>query len=543
MNLLEALVNAIRLPELRNKILFAGGILVAVRRFANVAVPGASQAALAQLFNNQALLGLLDLFSGGGLSRFSVVAMGMNPYINATIIMQLMTVISERIKEISKEGEMGRRRITRWSRYLTVLLGAGQAYGFTVLFQNTSPAILPALDWFQRLQIVLVLTAGTVMLMWFGELITEYGIGNGVSLIIFAGIIGRGPQGVAAVFAAKSSGGGIADYVPFIIFGLIALLMTAVIIEVQQAVRKIPIQSAQPTVGLKQVQSRASFLPLRVNHAGVIPIIFAISVMFLPTIVANYFTGAPPDTWYYKAAAWVRGNFAPDTSNVPMAVTYNALYFAFTFGFTYFYTAITFDVNEVADNLKRYSSFIPGIRPGRPTADYLAAVMNRVTFAGATFLGFITVILPIATAKISGIPHQQMYLGATTILIMVAEALDTLRDELGRSFNRVLYLRVDIEELLRRLSGRLVCPRCQRTYPPGTAACEADGSSLVQREDDKVEAVKPRIEIYLQKTIPVLDHYRGGGLVSEIDGMGTIEEISSQVLAAVAAPTTNRQSA
>src|SRR6266571_3897598 len=180
MNLVEALVNAIRLPELRNKILFTG----------------------------QALLGLLDLFSGGGLSRFSIVAMGMNPYINATIIMQLMTVISERIKEISKEGEQGRRRIQRWSRWLTVLLGAGQAYGFTVLFQNTNPAILPVLDWFQRLEIVLVLTAGTVMLMWFGELITEYGIGNGVSLIIFAGIIGRGPQGIAAVFAAHSTGGG-----------------------------------------------------------------------------------------------------------------------------------------------------------------------------------------------------------------------------------------------------------------------------------------------------------------------------------------------
>src|ERR1700674_4687567 len=423
MNLLEALVNAIRLPELRNKILFTGGILVVFRLFANVAVPGASQAALAQLFNNQALLGLLDLFSGGGLSRFSVVAMGMNPYINATIIMQLMTVISERIKEISKEGEMGRRRITRWSRYLTVLLGAGQAYGFTVLFQNTSPAILPALDWFQRLQIVLVLTAGTVILMWFGELIPEYGIGNGVSLIIFAGIIGRGPQGVAAVFSARGTGGGLADYVPFILFGLVALVMTMVIIEVQQAVRKIPIQSAQRTVGLKQVQSRASFLPLRVNHAGVSPIIFAISVMFLPTIVANYFTGAPPDTWYYKAAAWVRGNFSPTTSNLGMAVTYNALYFAFT----YFYSAIPFDVNEVADNLKRYSSFIPGIRPGRPTADYLAAVMNRVTFAGATFLGFITVILPIATAKISGISHQQMYLGGTAILIVVGVALGTMK--------------------------------------------------------------------------------------------------------------------
>src|SRR5689334_13351275 len=337
MNLLEALINSIRLPELRNKILFTGGILLVFRLFANIAIPGAKQSALSLLFNQQALLGLLDLFSGGGLSRFSIVAMGMNPYINATIIMQLMTVISKRIKEIQKEGEAGRRRIQRWSRYLTVALGAGQAYGFTVLFQNTNPAILPALDWFQRLQIILVLTAGTVMLMWFGELITEYGIGNGVSLIIFAGIIGRGPQGLTSVFNARTTGGGLADYVPFIIFGLIALVMTAVIIEVQQAVRKIPIQSAQRVAGgAKTVSSRASFLPLRVNHAGVIPIIFAISVMFLPTIMANYFTGADTSTWYYKAATWIKGNFAPDTPNLPMAITYNLLYFAFTFGFTYF---------------------------------------------------------------------------------------------------------------------------------------------------------------------------------------------------------------
>jgi preprotein translocase subunit SecY len=427
MNFFEAMVNAIRLPELRNKLLFTGGILVAFRLFANISVPGASPSALNDLFNSQALLGLLNLFSGGGLSNFSVVAMGMNPYINATIIMQLMTVISERVKEISKEGEAGRRRITRWSRYLTVALGAGQAYGFTVLFQNSSPAILGPLDWFQRLQIILVLTAGTIMLMWFGELITEYGIGNGVSLIIFAGIIGRGPQGIATVFAANSHGGGLADYIPFIIFGLVALVMTAVVIEVQQAVRKIPIQSAQRTVGLKQVQSRASFLPLRVNHAGVIPIIFAISVMFLPTIVANYFTASPPTTWYYKAAIWVQGNFTPNTTNVPVAIGYNALYFALTFGFTYFYTAITFEVNDVADNLKRYSSFIPGIRPGRPTADYLAAVMNRVTFAGACFLGFITVILPIITGSISGIPRTQMYLGGTAILIVVGVALDTMK--------------------------------------------------------------------------------------------------------------------
>src|ERR1700704_3815126 len=205
MNLLEALINAIRLPELRNKILFTGGILVIFRLFANIAVPGASQTALAQLFQGQALLGLLDLFSGGGLSRFSVVAMGMNPYINATIIMQLMTVVSERIKEISKEGELGRRRITRWTRYLTVALAIGQSYGITVMFQNTQPAVLPAdMDWFQRLTIMTTMVAGSVLAMWIGELITEHGIGNGVSLVIFAGILGRAPQTLQSTLVSTS---------------------------------------------------------------------------------------------------------------------------------------------------------------------------------------------------------------------------------------------------------------------------------------------------------------------------------------------------
>src|SRR3989442_197864 len=240
MNLLEALINAIRLPELRNKILFTGGILVVFRLFSNVTIPLASQGALANLFNNQALLGLLDLFSGGGLSRFSVVAMGMNPYINATIIMQLMTVISERIKEIQKEGEAGRRRIQRWSRYLTVALGAGQAYGFTVLFQNTTPAILGPLDWFQRLQIILVLTAGTVMLMWFGELITEYGIGNGVSLVIFAGIVGRIPN---TIYNLMTGGAASQKLAPLLLFAALAIVGTAFIISVRHAQRESPIQS------------------------------------------------------------------------------------------------------------------------------------------------------------------------------------------------------------------------------------------------------------------------------------------------------------
>jgi preprotein translocase subunit SecY len=427
-NLIEAIYNALRLPELRNKILFTGGLLVAFRLFANISIPNASQQALANLFNSQALLGLLDLFSGGGLSTFSVVAMGVNPYINATIIMQLMTVISERVKEISKEGEQGRRRITRWTRYLTVALALGQAYGYTVLFQNVNPPILPAnMDWFQRVTIMVTMTAGTVLAMWLGELITEYGIGNGISLVIFAGIIGRGPRTIYSTIIGHTGTGGIADYLPFIVLVVLALVAIAFVIEVQQAVRKIPIQSAQRLTGGRTVQGRQSFLPLRVNQAGVIPIIFALSIMTFPGIVAGYLQATPSNTWLHNAALWVQGNFTYSSANVEAAVLYNALYFAFIFGFTYFYTAVTFDVNDVADNLRRYSSFIPGIRPGRPTAEYLAAVMNRVTFAGAIFLGLITVVLPLGAARVTSIPQNQMYLGGTALLIVVGVALDTMK--------------------------------------------------------------------------------------------------------------------
>ncbi|HKF76193.1 MAG TPA: preprotein translocase subunit SecY [Candidatus Dormibacteraeota bacterium] len=428
MNVIEALYNAVRLPELRNKILFTGGLLVAFRLFANISIPNASQAALNNLFNSQALLGLLDLFSGGGLSNFSVVAMGINPYINASIIMQLMTVISERVKEISKEGEQGRRRITRWTRYLTVALALGQAYGYTVLFQNYNPPILdPNMDWFARLTIMLTMTAGTILAMWFGELITEYGIGNGISLVIFAGIIGRAPRTLISTFSAHSGGGGIADYIPFIVLAMLAVLAIAFVIYVQQAVRKIPIQSAQRLSGGRTVQGRQSFLPLKVNQAGVIPIIFAISIMTFPTIVAGYLQGTPTGTPWHSAALWVRDNFLPNGPNLTAVIAYNVLYFLFIFGFTYFYTGVTFDVNDVADNLRRTSQFIPGIRPGRPTAEYLGIVMSRVTFAGAIFLGLITVVLPLAAARVTNIPQQQMYLGGTALLIVVGVALDTMK--------------------------------------------------------------------------------------------------------------------
>jgi preprotein translocase subunit SecY len=428
MNFLEALYNAVRLPELRNKLLFTGSLLVAYRLFASVSIPGVNQQALQNLFNGQPLLGLLNLFSGGGLSNLSVVALGITPYINASIIMQLMTVVSERIKEINKEGEQGRRRITRWTRYLTVALAFGQSYGITVLFQNTSPPVLSqSMDWFSRLTIMVIITCGTILAMWLGELISEHGIGNGISLIIFAGILGRAPQTLWGQISGSGKGGGITDYLPIIVLAVIAILAVAFVIEVQQAVRKIPIQSAQRLTGGRTVQGRQSTLPLKVNTAGVIPIIFAISVMTFPTIVASYLKGADQNTWYYQASQWVTNNFVPSGPNLPAVIAYNVIYFLLIFGFTYFYTAVTFDVHDVADNLRRYSSFIPGIRPGRPTAEYLSHVMNRITFAGAIFLGVITVLLPIVASKVSSIPPTQMYLGGTAVLIVVGVALDTMK--------------------------------------------------------------------------------------------------------------------
>jgi preprotein translocase subunit SecY len=431
MNVLEALYSALRLPELRNKLLFTGGLLVAYRLFANVSIPGANPNALVQLFNNQPLLGLLNLFSGGGLATFSVVALGVTPYINASIIMQLMTVVSERIKEISKEGEQGRRRIVRWTRYLTVALALGQSYGVTVVFQSTNPPILSAdIDWFQRLVIMVTMTGGTVLAMWFGELITEHGIGNGISLIIFTGIVARAPTTLQSAIVGHTGSGGFADYIPFIVLGALALLSIAFVIELQQAVRKVPIQSAQRLTGGRTVQGRQSFLPLRVNTAGVIPIIFAISIMQFPIIVSNFVApqgSTSTGTWYVQAATWIRDNFGPGGSNLEATIAYNVLYFLFIFGFTYFYTSVVFVVEDVADNLRRYSSFIPGIRPGRPTAEYLGRVMNRITFAGAVFLGLITVILPIVASGLTNIPRTQMALGGTALLIVVGVALDTMK--------------------------------------------------------------------------------------------------------------------
>ncbi len=419
--MLEAIANAFRIPELRRKILFTLGMFVVFRLFAHVAVPGADHNALDRLFTQNQFLGLLDLFSGGGLSTFSIIAMGVNPYINASIIMQLMTVVSQRIKDLTKEGELGRRKITRYTRYLTVALGLVQAWGLTLLFQNAQVLRTSEFGWFGLFGIMLVLTAGTIMLMWFGELITEYGIGNGISLVIFAGIVGRIPT---TVFR-QVSGGTAANIGSLAIFAVIAIFVTAFIIEVQQAQRRIPIQSAQRVVGRRIYQGRSSHLPLRVNQAGVIPIIFAISIMFFPVILSNLLAAAPAP--WGDASRWLRTYFVPNGPNLLTDAGYNALYFLLIMGFTYFYTAVTFDPVDTADYLKKHASFIPGIRPGRQTAEYLGRTMSRITFAGALFLGVITVIVPILASRVSNTNTQNLYLGGTAILIVVGVALDTMK--------------------------------------------------------------------------------------------------------------------
>jgi len=420
--MLEAIVNALRIPELRRKILFTLGLFVVFRLLAHVAVPGADKVRLDQLFHGNAFLGLLDLFSGGGLARFSIIAMGVNPYINASIIMQLMTVVSTRIKELSKEGDYGRRKITRWTRWLTVALGMLQAWGLTILFTRQGVLTGSALGWFGILSIMVTLTAGTVMLMWFGELITEYGIGNGISLVIFAGIVGRIPS---TIYGMLSGGGAQTNLAPLVLFGILALVVTAFIIEVQQAQRKIPIQSAQRVVGRKIYQGRSSHLPLRVNQAGVIPIIFAISIMFLPVIVSNFLANSPSP--WRNVSDWLRTYWVPTGPNIPTDILYNLAYFILIFGFTYFYTAVTFDPVDTADYLKKHAAFIPGIRPGTATAQYLDRTMTRITFAGAIFLGLVTVAVPLAASALTKVPTQNLYLGGTAILIVVGVALDTMK--------------------------------------------------------------------------------------------------------------------
>ena len=415
--MIEALINAFRAPDIRRRIIFVLAMLVVYRLLAVVPVPNVNHQALDQLINNQTFLQLLDLFSGGGLRSFSIVAMGVNPYINASIIMQLMQGVVPRLQALSREGEYGRTRLNQYTRYLTVPLALLQAYGYlAILSQSQIVAPIDILDPTTLTQMI-TLAGGTLLAMWIGELITERGIGNGISFLIFAGIVARLPQGVAAFLQSPDVPAGI-------LFIILALVVVAVIVYIQEGQRRIPIQYASRVRGRRMYQGGATFLPLRVNQAGVIPIIFAVSILLFPTQIASYFATPP--------------NAAPNLVNSiadaivgflsPQGIPYMVFYFVLTMGFTYFYTAFTFKPDETADQLRKNGGFIPGIRPGAPTRDYLQKVVFRLSLAGAIFLALIAVSPIVLSALFAGQGVVGGFaLGGTALLIVVSVVVETMK--------------------------------------------------------------------------------------------------------------------
>jgi len=409
----DSILNAFRAPDIRRRILFVLGVLIIFRALAHVPVPGADPTKLAQFFKDNALFGLLDLFSGGGLSRFSVVGLGVNPYINASIIMQLMTGVIPALTALQREGEYGRNKINQYTRYLSVPLAVLQSYGFLAVL-NQAGVLNTHFDLasFETLTQIVTLTAGSILLMWLGELITEKGIGNGISFIIFAGIVGRAPQAIGTFLDSPN----IAALAIFAVFGVAAI---AAIVFITEGQRRIPIQYASRVRGRRMYQGGTTFLPLRVNQAGVIPIIFAVSILLFPSQIAGYFAQSQV-ALVKDIATFFVNTFGP--SNL---VVYGSLYFLLTVGFTYFYTAFTFKPDETAEQLRKNGGFIPGIRPGRPTQDYLASVVNRITVAGALFLGIVAVSPYLFQAFIPSLAG--LSLGGTSILIAVSVVVETMK--------------------------------------------------------------------------------------------------------------------
>jgi preprotein translocase subunit SecY len=409
--LLETFKRAWNTPELRRKILFTAGIFLVFRFFAHIPVPGTDTVALKNLFASNQFLGLLDIFSGGTLANFSVMALGLNPYINATIILQLLQMVFPSLEQLAKEGESGRTKINQYARMITVPLAAAQALGTYALLKNQQ--IIGALDHLTLASLILTLTAGTLLLMWLGELITQYGIGNGISMLIFGGIVGRFPVLIGQTISVVTE-----DQIPnLIIFGGIALAVVAGIVIVNEATRQIPIVYARRVRGNKMYGGQSTYLPLRVNQAGVIPIIFAVSLVLIPSLLGQYL-GQVPNPSIAQFANALSSAFNPN------GVLYNVVYFILVIGFTYFYTAIIFNPQKISDEIQKYGGFIPGIRPGTPTANYLNYILTRITLAGAVFLGLVAV-LPSLVQGVSNV--ATLTIGGTGVLIVVSVVLETAR--------------------------------------------------------------------------------------------------------------------
>lgn len=399
------------IEDLRKSILFVIAILVLVRLVAHVPIPGIDVEALQKFISQNQIIGLLNIFSGGTLENFSIVMMGVGPYITASIIFQLLGMIVPAIEELQKEGESGQQRINQWTRLATVPLALLQSFGTINLLRQSSANIFVDLTMFKLIVIMITVTAGTMFLVWLGELISEKNVGNGISILIFANIISGLPtviQRTALTFDQSQA-------MQLVAFAVVAVVTVLGVVFITQGQRIIPIQYARQMRGSRMFGGVSTHLPIKVNMAGVIPIIFAISLVLFPPLIAQFFVRAQT-AWIAASAQWVIEVFND-------RLIYGILYFALVFGFTFFYTSIVFQPEKVAENLQKQGGFVPGIRPGTETAHYLSRVTNRVMLAGALFLAVIAV-LPLALQEFTG--SGQLLIGGTSLLIVVSVVIETM---------------------------------------------------------------------------------------------------------------------
>jgi preprotein translocase subunit SecY len=407
----EKIVKIWKVKEVRAKILFVLAMLVIFRLAAHIPIPGADLVALKNLFDSNDVLGMMNLFSGGGMDNFSIIMMGVAPYITASIIFQLLGMIVPKFEEMQKE-ESGREKINLWTRWLTVPLAAMQAYSMILLLSRSSSKVITETNPYNIFLIIMTVTAGTIFLMWIGELISERKIGNGVSLLIFAGIVSRLPQLVQQTITTYDP----SQLFTIIGFAIVAVITVIGVVIINEGQRNIPVQYARQIHGSRAVGGTSTHLPLRVNMAGVIPIIFAISLIMFPSMVAQFFVNAKT-VWLANAANSVISLFQNQ-------LFYGILYFVMVVIFTYFYTAVIFHPDQISENLQKQGGFIPGIRPGKPTTDYLAYTTQKIILVGALFLGLIAT-LPLIIRYFTGV--QSMAIGGTSLLIVVSVVIDMVK--------------------------------------------------------------------------------------------------------------------
>ncbi|TAK04982.1 preprotein translocase subunit SecY [Patescibacteria group bacterium] len=399
-------------PEVRNGLLFIAFALLLYRVLAHISVPGVDAQQLRLFFQSNQVLGLLSLFSGGAIENFSVVSLGVGPYITASIIFQLLTIVLPRLEEIQKDGEAGRARINQWTRYATVPLAMLNAVGILTLLRQSGQGIIGDMSLFAWITTVITMTAGSVFLMWLGELITERKMGNGISLLIFANIVAGLPQQLQQILLTYDS----SQALLFAALAATAVATVVGVVYITEGQRNVPVSYAKQVRGSRLFGGSSTHLPLRVNMSGVIPIIFAISVVLMPPVVAQFFVTAKAQ-WLKDAATWVIVTFQNQT-------VYAVLYFTLVVGFTYFYTAIVFKPEQIAENIQKQGGFIPGIRPGQSTVQYLSAIVTRITLAGALFLGVIAV-LPLILQQATGNPA--LLVGGTSLLIVVSVVIEVVK--------------------------------------------------------------------------------------------------------------------